>query len=130
MCHILGSSYLTENLFLSFTDSSDPIEFFSQDLQYWQQTGIRTKRFREILDHLRIPDGYHGIQWSHVPQPIQSTICTLCEVFIQTVLDMVTDGSSKEEVEESMIHMCVLFNIETERVCRGTIELNTVRRNA
>ncbi|KAF4522138.1 hypothetical protein B566_EDAN012600 [Ephemera danica] len=50
--------------------------------------------------------------------------CTLCRQFLDAALTWIEEGLSIDELIDRLTNLCVSFNIFSERVCRGAIEVN------
>lgn len=51
-------------------------------------------------------------------------MCTLCNSVLGAYVEMIREGATESEVTESVMELCTILNISTERVCRGAIESN------
>lgn len=108
-----------------FTFSDSLVELFKNELK----TAHRTKTTTPLYEHLietfrfaaplkRLDNTDDGIG------PRDDTMCVLCNAALGAYVDFIREGASVEEVAESVLELCLMLNISTERVCSGAINGN------
>ncbi|XP_071451895.1 sphingomyelin phosphodiesterase-like [Hetaerina americana] len=84
----------------------------------------KKQRLQWYFDQLEAPHILRGEELFATEDPYFQFSCPLCTFVVNTVLKKYESGTSRDELVEYIINMCINFKVETEEVCRGAVELN------
>jgi hypothetical protein len=45
---------------------------------------------------------------------------------VNSIFGWIDAGDTKEELVNKVVNLCLTFNIQTEKVCRGVVDMNAV----
>lgn len=79
-----------------------------------------------MINFLKIPTELQNSDWRSFPANSSTKICIICKTILTTFINLRHKGMSEEDIRNNVINLCVLLNIQTERVCKGVIESNLV----
>lgn len=79
-----------------------------------------------MINFLKIPTELQNSDWRSFPASSSTKICIICKTILTTFISLRHKGMSEENIRKNVINLCVLLNIQTERVCKGVIESNLV----
>ncbi|CAL7948927.1 unnamed protein product [Xylocopa violacea] len=100
------------------------VSLLSNEIELWTRSDYETELFLEMIESLKIPTELQNSDWKSFKAEKSAAICTICRGTLQAYIKLRRNGASEENIKSKIIKLCVLLNIQTERVCRGVIELN------
>lgn len=99
---------------------------FSNEIELWTKLDYEGELFNDMIKSLKIPTELQNSDWRSFSANSDTKICTICRGILKTFLNLRRKGMSEKDIKDKIVKLCVLFNIQTERVCRGVVELNLV----
>lgn len=90
----------------------------------WVRTGKETETFKEAIQYLALPSELQIADWRSFTGLRSLGICTICQSTLSAFIMLRRQGMSQNDIEKSIIKICVLLNFQTERVCTGVVKLN------
>lgn len=80
-----------------------------------------------LIESLKMPTDLQNSDWKSFAAEPRIAICTICQGTVKAFLELRRNGMSIENIQNKIIKLCVLLNIQTERVCQGVVESNAVK---
>lgn len=102
------------------------MNLFSNEIELWTQLHHERELFKDMINSLKIPTELQNSDWRTFSPKVGSKICTLCSGILKVFINLRRKGMSEEDIKNNVIKLCILFNIQTENVCKGAVELNLV----
>ncbi|XP_076651995.1 sphingomyelin phosphodiesterase 1 [Halictus rubicundus] len=100
------------------------VDELAYEIDLWASTNGTTVLFEEMIEHLRIPTEIHNSDWRTFSQGADIAMCAICRATAKLYMDLRRKGMTAEEIQKQITKLCVLLNVQKERVCKGVIELN------
>ncbi|XP_003402022.1 sphingomyelin phosphodiesterase 1 isoform X1 [Bombus terrestris] len=100
------------------------VNSFSNEIELWTKLDYEGELFNDMIKSLKIPTELQNSDWRSFTANSDTKICTICRGILKTFFNLRRKGMSEEDIKDKIVKLCVLFNIQTERVCRGVVELN------
>ncbi|XP_043796526.1 sphingomyelin phosphodiesterase 1-like [Apis laboriosa] len=97
---------------------------FSNEIELWTNLNHEGELFKNMINFLKIPMELQNSDWRSFPANSSTKICIICKTILTTFINLRHKGMSEEDIRNNVINLCVLLNIQTEKVCRGVIESN------
>ncbi|XP_044014853.1 sphingomyelin phosphodiesterase-like [Aphidius gifuensis] len=97
----------------------------TNELEQWTKTNQTSQTLSNLVDYFALSDDLQHHYWTKKTGPRDSENCLVCKSVLNTIMRLYREGVTIEEIQESTVKMCVLFNIYNEPVCRGMIKLLT-----
>lgn len=91
------------------------------------KTHFKTKETSELFDNFVQVFRFEKHQktlTSDVITPASDMMCQLCNSALGAYMDLIREGWTPAEVAASVMELCMMLNLQTERVCQGAIDLN------
>lgn len=91
----------------------------------FHETKEKTPLYSALLDIFQVPAEFKRSGRSK-PNPFDSSdmMCVLCDSVMSAYMQEIRNGVSQEELTGMVNELCVTLNLQTERVCKGLIDLN------
>lgn len=106
---------------------SDILQRIQLGFSEYHQTKVRPIYLDEALQKFQLPHFFRRqeqvLSRSLYDNPV---ICDLCSVIVNFVIEERRMGMSDINIKGELQSICSLLNIETPRVCAGTIDSNAV----
>lgn len=96
---------------------------FADEMMKFHQTKQTTPLYSALLDIFTVPEKLKKLGREE-PIPRNDVMCVLCNSVFGPYIEEIRAGTSKEEMTELVMELCVALNLQSERVCRGLINLN------
>lgn len=113
--------------YLHFAD--EMIIRFTYGINNWIKTGEESEEFQRLLDNLTLPTSLQHENWHSFTGEKSTAICIICRSILDVFIESRKKGMSADDIKSNVITLCTRMNIETERVCNGTVTLNLVSIN-
>ncbi|XP_070163189.1 sphingomyelin phosphodiesterase [Polyergus mexicanus] len=107
---------------ISYED--DMILRFTNEINNWVKTGEESEEFQRLLDYLTIPTSLQHANWHSFTDEKSTAICVICRSVVDVFIESRKKGMSANDIKSNVIKLCTRMNIETERVCNGSVTLN------
>ncbi|CAK9822057.1 Sphingomyelin phosphodiesterase [Anthophora retusa] len=115
--------FLIANGFVSNIKDTN-VHSFANEIELWAKSNHETELFKDMIKALKIPTELQNLDWRFLAAETNVAICTICRGTVQSFLKLRREGSSEEDIKNKIINLCVLLNIQKEKVCKGVVELN------
>lgn len=99
-------------------------QLFSQEIKNHYLTKKTSPFYKQILDVLRFPKTVKNFEDFGRSVSPYLDLAEMCPLILGPYMDLIRQGATADEVGESVMELCTMLNISTERVCRGAIFLN------
>ncbi|XP_074026344.1 sphingomyelin phosphodiesterase 1-like [Leptinotarsa decemlineata] len=83
------------------------------------RTGKRPANFEEAVRNYNSPNYFHSSTGTFE----KTEVCTLCELLVDLIMKLRRDIQSDELFSQGLNYLCLLLQMENERVCKGFVEL-------
>ena len=98
---------------------------FQQEYQLYGETGVRSERLNEIISSLQHSSvANRRIEVADMEDEDVGIFCIVCRAALTLILALRRIGIGGELLGEIALEICIIFNIQTQEVCKGLIELN------
>lgn len=101
---------------------------FSYEIDNWIKFGNETQAFQHLLNSLSLPTNLQRNGWRSLTAEAGTAICIVCESILNTFMTLRKNGMSAEDIGSKVAKLCTRLNLQTERVCNGTITINLVSK--
>ncbi|XP_062542368.1 sphingomyelin phosphodiesterase-like [Armigeres subalbatus] len=99
-------------------------EEFRREFQTWRQSGVKTPRYKEMLETWKFTEDHRRKDLEDLPVRMEGVLCTLCRSVVSQLMDLRKQGASREELHGVAYELCTTLQIQEPDVCRGVIDLN------
>lgn len=126
---VTGTMNLAESTKDLITNARDTIDEAAIDIIYnglvvYEETNVEIPLMRQTIQKLKIPT---NVFRKNIKAPIANTgVCIGCAAALKYFIIRSRLGLSRNRLVDMLVFACTLFNVESERVCRGAVELNIV----
>ncbi|XP_031848043.1 sphingomyelin phosphodiesterase 1 [Nomia melanderi] len=100
------------------------VSSLANEIELWTKRNYETELFKEMIKYLKIPTELQNSDWRTFTKGADNAICTICQATVKTFIKLRKQGMSDESIKNKVIKLCVLMNIQKEKICKGVIELN------
>lgn len=100
----------------------------ANEITKWAESGQESPQFRQMLDNLTFKTSMQHQNWRTFIGLESELVCILCRSTLQAFIKLFREGMPVEEIKSKVIRLCIVLNIESEAVCKGAVNLNTVSR--
>ncbi|KAL1391554.1 hypothetical protein pipiens_003132 [Culex pipiens pipiens] len=97
---------------------------FEREFRIWKHTGVKTPRFREMVDSWKIPREERGMELEDLPIQREGQICLLCRSIVGQLMQQRQNGATRDDLFETAYELCTTLQIQEPDVCYGVIEIN------
>ncbi|XP_043471211.1 sphingomyelin phosphodiesterase 1-like [Leptopilina heterotoma] len=99
-------------------------DILSTEIELWVKSGIKSSLLKQAIKALALPTALQRKDFKALEGIQAITICTICNVMVKTIVILRKGGTAPETISKSIADLCTLFNLQTEEVCSGVVQLN------
>lgn len=97
---------------------------FREEMINSYHTKKESPLYAALLQIFAVPNELKRIDGPDVPIAKNDVMCVLCNSVFSAYIDEIRNGATEEQMTEMVLELCVTLQLQSERVCRGLIELN------
>ncbi|XP_022920309.2 sphingomyelin phosphodiesterase-like [Onthophagus taurus] len=84
------------------------------------KSGFKSAEFSPFLKQYDLNHAFRQLPYEKADQEL----CDTCVEVVDVAISELNNGANPEDIVQMIIQLCVMMNIESERVCEGAIRLN------